>query len=38
MKGQTAETGDSLDKIGVDPDLSQEGTIFKIILEDIVDK
>ena len=38
MKGKTAEIEDNLDKIGVDPDLSQEGTIFKIILEDTVHK
>ena len=38
MKGQTAEIEDSLDKIEVDPDLSHEGTNFKIILEDTVGK
>ena len=38
MKGQIAGIEDSLDKIGVYPDVSQEGTIFEIVLEDTVDE
>ena len=33
-----AEIEDGLEEIEADPDLSQVGTIFKIILEDTVDK
>ena len=38
MNGEIAGIEDNLDKIEVDPDLSQEGTILEIVLEDMVDK
>ena len=38
MNCQIAGIEDSLAKIEVGPDLSQEGTIFKITLEDTIDK